>query len=67
MHDPTRGGLATTCHEAALRAAVRIELDEEAIPVRPEVRATCELLGVEPLYLACEGRVAIWVPGRDAE
>jgi len=66
MHDPTRGGLATTCHEAALRAAVRIVLDEEAVPVRPEVRATCELLGVEPLYLACEGRVAIWVPERDA-
>jgi len=67
MHDPTRGGVATTCYETATRAGVRIVLDEDALPVRPETRATCELLGLEPLYLACEGRALVWVAERDAE
>lgn len=67
MHDPTRGGVATTCHETATRAGVRIVLDEDALPVRSETRATCELLGLEPLYLACEGRVLVWVAEHDAE
>ena len=57
MHDPTRGGVATTVHEMALRAGVQIELDEARLPIRPCVAAVCELLGLEPLYLACEGRV----------
>ena len=67
MHDPTRGGLATTCNEVAARAGIRIVLDEASLPVRPEVEATCELLGVEPLYLASEGRLVLWSRGRDAE
>jgi hydrogenase expression/formation protein HypE len=67
LHDPTRGGVATTCHEVAARAGVRIVLDEERIPVRPEVEATCELLGLEPLYLACEGRALLWVAPEDEE
>lgn len=61
MHDPTRGGVVTTCHETARRAGVRLVLDEAAIPVRPETEAVAELLGVDPLYLACEGRALLWV------
>lgn len=67
MHDPTRGGVATTCCEVAARADVRIVLHEEALPVRPAVEATCELLGLDPLYLACEGRFLAWVDPRDEE
>lgn len=67
LHDPTRGGVATTCHETATRAGVRIVLEEDALPVRPQVLATCELLGLEPLYLACEGRALAWVAAHDAE
>lgn len=67
MHDPTRGGTATVCHEAAVRAGVRIELDEAALPLRPETLAVCELLGLEPLYLACEGRLLLWAPAAAAD
>jgi hydrogenase expression/formation protein HypE len=66
LHDPTRGGVLAICHETAERSGLRIHLDERAIPVRPEVRAVCELLGLEVLSLACEGRVVAWVAGRDA-
>jgi len=61
-----RGGLVTVCHEVAGRARVRILLDESLIPVRSEVAGTCELLGIDPLYLACEGRVLFCVCGDDA-
>ena len=57
MRDPTRGGLATTLNEIALKRGVRIDVDENMIPVRPEVSALCEILGLDPLYLACEGRM----------
>lgn len=67
MHDPTRGGVATTCYEATLRSGVRIELEEDALPIRREVSAVCELLGLEPLYLANEGRVLVWVSAEHAE
>ena len=67
MHDPTRGGATVTCHEVAARAGVRIVLEEPALPVRPEVRAVCDLLGLEPLNSPCEGRVLIWVDAGDAE
>jgi hydrogenase expression/formation protein HypE len=66
-HDPTRGGALVTCHEVASRAGVRIVLDEEALPVRDEVRAVCELLGLTSLSLPCEGRALLWVAERDAE
>jgi hydrogenase expression/formation protein HypE len=62
MHDPTRGGVATTCNEVAGRSGTRIVLDETAIPVRPEVRTVCEVLGLDPLYVACEGRFLAVVP-----
>jgi hydrogenase expression/formation protein HypE len=66
VHDPTRGGLATTCNEVAARSATRLVLDEEAIPIRKEVRAVCDLLGLDPIYSPCEGRALIWVRGEDA-
>ncbi len=66
MHDPTRGGLGTLCCEVADRAEVSIVLDEEALPLREEVSGTCELLGLDPLYLASEGRVISFVAARDA-
>jgi len=66
MHDPTRGGLATTCNEAAERAGVRMVLEKEAVPVRPAVEAVCELLGFDPFHLACEGRVLLWVAEKEA-
>ena len=67
MHDPTRGGVATTCHEVASRAGIRIVLDQASLPVRPEVRSVCELLGLDPLYVACEGRVVAFVAEAAAE
>lgn len=57
MRDPTRGGLATVMHEIAQATALGVCLNEEAIPVEPPVRAVCEMLGYDPYYLACEGRV----------
>ncbi|MFB0568170.1 MAG: hydrogenase expression/formation protein HypE, partial [Nitrososphaeria archaeon] len=62
MRDPTRGGLATTLNEIASKRGVRIEVDETSIPVRPEVSALCEILGLDPLYLACEGRMVCFTP-----
>jgi hydrogenase expression/formation protein HypE len=67
MHDPTRGGVLTVCNEVAERSGKRLILTETAIPVRPQVRAVCEVLGLEMLGLACEGRVLAWVPGDQAE
>lgn len=67
MHDPTRGGLATLCNEVAARCGLRFVLDESALPVREEALAVCELLGLDPLYLACEGRAILWVAAQDAE
>jgi hydrogenase expression/formation protein HypE len=66
MHDPTRGGVATVCNEVAARAGRRIVLEEAAVPVRPQVRGVCEVLGLDPLYVACEGRVLLWVGEADA-
>jgi hydrogenase expression/formation protein HypE len=67
MHDPTRGGVVTTCHEVAQRSSLDLVLDEESIPVRAEVRAVSELLGLDPLALPCEGRVLVWVAPEAAE
>jgi len=64
MRDPTRGGLATTLNELAAGAGATVVLDEESIPVRDDVRAACELLGIDPLYVANEGKlVAVVAPG----
>ncbi len=57
MRDPTRGGLATVAHEIANATGLDVHLDEAAIPVRPAVRAVCDILGYDPYSLACEGRV----------
>jgi hydrogenase expression/formation protein HypE len=57
MRDPTRGGLATVMHEIAHTTRVGVSLVEEAIPVQDPVRSVCEMLGYDPYYLACEGRV----------
>ncbi len=63
MRDPTRGGLAGTANEIASAARVGITLEESAIPVREEVRGACELLGLDPLYVANEGKlVAVVAP-----
>jgi hydrogenase expression/formation protein HypE len=59
MRDPTRGGVAATLNEAVEGSAVGIELYEDRIPVSEEVRAVCELLGFDPLYLANEGKVIV--------
>jgi len=57
MRDPTRGGLATVAHEIARATGMAVHLREAAIPVTDAVQSVCELLGFDPLYLACEGRV----------
>ena len=57
MRDPTRGGLAMIAHEIRHATGMGIYMDEAAIPVREAVESVCELLGYDPLYLACEGRV----------
>ena len=64
MRDPTRGGLATTLNELAVGSGLGVLIDEQAVPVRDDVRAACELLGIDPLYVANEGKlVAVVAPG----
>lgn len=63
MRDATRGGLATVLNEFAQSSGVGIHLDEAALPIREEVRGMCELLGLDPLYLANEGKLVVVVPG----
>lgn len=67
MRDPTRGGLSSTLHELAEASRVAIRLDEDAIPLRAEVRAACEMLGLDPLYVANEGKVVVVVPPEHAD
>jgi hydrogenase expression/formation protein HypE len=63
MRDPTRGGLATALAELALASETGIALEEAALPIRPEVNAACEILGIDPLYVANEGKfVAVVAP-----
>ena len=62
MRDPTRGGLATVLNEIASAAVVRIEIDEELVPVRPSVLGAAEIFGFDPLYLANEGKVVLCLP-----
>ena len=66
MRDPTRGGLATTLNEIAQQSSVGIRIDEEAIPVREEVLGACEMLGLDPLYIANEGKLIAIVTSSDA-
>ena len=67
FRDPTRGGLATTLNEIALSAEVCIEIEEELIPVREEVKGACEILGLDPLYVANEGKLVAIVSADLAE
>lgn len=67
LRDPTRGGVATTLNEIAANSALEIVLPEQSLPVRPEVNAACEMLGLDPLYLANEGKCLILVAGDKAE
>jgi len=64
LRDPTRGGLATSLIEIAIQSEICIEIDEESIPIAPPVKAACEMLGFDPLYIANEGKlIAIVDPG----
>lgn len=67
LRDPTRGGLASTLNEIAQRANVAIVLDEESLPLQPEVEGLCEILGLDPLYVANEGKLVAIVPPAAAE
>ena len=67
LRDPTRGGLATSLNELAQQSGVGMQIREEAVPVRPAVAAACELLGLDPLYVANEGKLIAICPGDRAE
>ena len=66
MRDPTRGGLATTLNELARQSQVGIVIEEDRIPVKEEVKAACELLGLDPIYVANEGKLVAIVDPADA-
>jgi hydrogenase expression/formation protein HypE len=67
MRDPTRGGLSSALNELAASSKVGVRITESAIPVRPEVHAACEMLGLDPLYVANEGKLIAVAPPEDAE
>jgi hydrogenase expression/formation protein HypE len=67
LRDPTRGGVATALNEVAKQSGVGIRLEESNLPVRPEVNAACEMLGLDPLYVANEGKALVFVAPEDAE
>lgn len=67
LRDATRGGVATVLNEIALAAEVGVVLDEALVPVRPVVNGACELLGLDPLYVANEGRIVVFVAPESAE
>lgn len=66
MRDPTRGGLSSALNEIAAQSKTGVELDERQIPVREEVRGACEMLGLDPLYVANEGKLIAIVPESEA-
>jgi hydrogenase expression/formation protein HypE len=67
LRDPTRGGLATSLNEIAAQSKVGIAVDERTLPVNPDVQAACELLGMDPLYVANEGKLMAFVAPERAE
>jgi len=67
MRDPTRGGLATVAHEISRATRLQVRLSQPAIPIREPVVSVCEMLGYDPLFLACEGRVVAVLAAGDAE
>jgi hydrogenase expression/formation protein HypE len=66
MRDPTRGGLVTVMHDIANASGMNVRLQEAAVPLQPPVRGICEMLGYDPLYLACEGRAVAVIGAEDA-
>jgi hydrogenase expression/formation protein HypE len=66
LRDPTRGGLATALNELAQQAGVAVALDEAALPLRPGVVGACEILGIDPLYVANEGKLVAIVASEAA-
>lgn len=66
MRDATRGGLATVLNEIAIQSEVNLEIDESYIPIEDEVKGVCELLGLDPYYMANEGRIVAFVEEEDA-
>ena len=67
MRDPTRGGLSSALNELAAASGVGVALDESALPIRPEVRGACEMLGLDPLYVANEGKLIAVVSEASAD
>ena len=67
LRDPTRGGLATTLNEFVENTALGIEIKEALVPVKPQVQAACDMLGLEPMYCANEGKLICVVDAADAE
>ncbi len=67
MRDPTRGGIASALNEIAESSGMGIHIYEDKIPITEEVKGACEILGLDPLYIANEGKVLIFVPGSEAE
>jgi hydrogenase expression/formation protein HypE len=67
LRDPTRGGLASTLNEIARASDVGVEIQEREVPVRPAVQAACEMLGLDPMYVANEGKLVAFVPPAHAE
>ncbi len=67
LRDPTRGGVASTINEIAQSSGVGVELDEGSLPVPPDVQAACEMLGLDPLYVANEGILVAFVPAIQAD
>lgn len=67
MRDPTRGGLSSALNELATASKVGVNIDERAIPIKQEVHAACEMLGLDPLYVANEGKLIAVVPPNDAD
>lgn len=67
LRDPTRGGLATTLNEIVEHSKISMEIKEEFIKVKPEVSAMCEILGMDPLFIANEGKVVVIVDEKDAD
>ena len=66
LRDLTRGGLASALNEIATAAGLQVDIDEEAVPVQEQVRGACEILGLDPLYVANEGRCVAFVAPADA-
>lgn len=67
LRDPTRGGVATVCNELAQACGLAVRLDEDRLPVRPAVNGACELLGIDPLYVANEGKLVAVVAAAEAD